>query len=289
MTAHADTSSDTPPDTSSPTAAPLTAANDAAGDAAPTVATVEAGPPAADGLGTELRNARLRRGLSLDALGRELHIQARYLERIEQGAQPGSGRDGELPHVGYVLGYIRAYAEEVGLDGTKAVARYKAEVAAPEALRPRNSPHIVTRRRTRLPRGLVPAVAVLALAVAFAVYYAVQAPPELAPSARGPAVATMDAGAVAGPDTFVLEAQTASWVRIEAGDGSVLFQAIMRPEQRVTVGRDQNPRVDVRDAGAVHLALGARDLGPLGPRGRDVRGIVLGERVSGERAGAATE
>ena len=220
-------------------------------------------------IGADLKAERERLGTSLAALARELHVQERYLAAIEAGETPGA--PGGLPGVGYVLGYVRAYAVEVGLDGEVAVDRYKAEMAIPENLRLRDTPHIVTKRtRRKLPRGIIPAAFLLLGAVGFAGYYAAQAgaepgtelPPEM-----------MEAMNRLSPDTLSLTAETASYVRVTGRDGEVLLSAILVPGQVWTVPAASAPTIDVRDAGAVRLGLGERDFGPLGRRGQSLEGL----------------
>ena len=227
-------------------------------------------------IGAELRAERERRGLALSDVAEELHVRSAYLSAIERGERPNT--PDVLPGVGYVLGYVRAYAEEVGLDGDRAVDRYKADMAIPENLRLRDAPHIVTKRRRKLPRGIVPAVLVLATAIAFAAYYAIQ--PSLDGNVEEAPVMVAGGAEEITPDTWVLRAETASWIRVRASDGTEMFNAIMVPGQVVTFPPESAPIVDVRDAGAVRLGRGGRDLGPLGPRGRARDNLVLGDTLT---------
>ena len=61
-------------------------------------------------IGTQLRNAREARGLTLDALSRSTRVQPRILSAIEQNDSM------RLPPRPYGRGFVRAYASEVGLD-----------------------------------------------------------------------------------------------------------------------------------------------------------------------------
>jgi len=220
-------------------------------------------------IGADLQSERERRGLSLAYVARELCVQERYLAAIEAGERPGT--PGGLPGVGYVLGYVRAYADEVGLDGNVAVDRYKQDMAIPENLRLRDAPHIVTKRtRSPLPRGIIPATLLILGAVGFAGYYAGQA--GNAPVQDAPSEATASTLAVA-PDTLTLTAETASYVRVTGRDGEVLLSAILTPGEVWSVSAGQAPTIDVRDAGAVRLGLGGRDFGTLGRRGESLKGL----------------
>ena len=230
-------------------------------------------------IGADMRAERERLGLSLAQIAEELCVKESYLSLIEDGRKDG------LPGVGYVLGYIRAYADFVGLDGKKAVERYKAEQSIPENLRLRDAPHIVTRRRTRLPRGLVSACLVLAVAVGFAAYYGAQNS-DATVVAETPTDVAAAPNAVAGPDVFVLKAETASWIEITDRNGATVMSAILKPGQVVHIPRADGPVVNVRDAGAVSLSVGTRELGPLGPRGRSVEGLELIAYEGGAASGS---
>ncbi|KAF0110367.1 MAG: hypothetical protein FD149_2667 [Rhodospirillaceae bacterium] len=68
-----------------------------------------------------LRAGRMRSGENLHNIAQELHIRLAYLSAIEEG------RFHALPGTTYASGFIRAYAEYLGLDGDEVVRRFKAE------------------------------------------------------------------------------------------------------------------------------------------------------------------
>lgn len=70
-------------------------------------------------LGQELRAAREQRGVSIADVQAETKIRSRYLEAIEQG------RFDILPGDVYTKGFLKSYAEFLGLDGHAMVERYK--------------------------------------------------------------------------------------------------------------------------------------------------------------------
>lgn len=72
-------------------------------------------------LGSEMRSIRISRGLTLEDVADRLKIKASVLSALEEG------QEDLLPGRIYTLGFIRAYAEFLGLDGAEAVARYKRE------------------------------------------------------------------------------------------------------------------------------------------------------------------
>lgn len=84
-------------------------------------------PEAADTVGAELRNARLRRGEDLRSIAQCLRISRSQIEAIEEG------RNADLPARAYAIGFVRSYAEYLGLDSRHVVERFKAEFDNEEA------------------------------------------------------------------------------------------------------------------------------------------------------------
>lgn len=76
-------------------------------------------------LGERLRVARLASGLSFDELAVKTRVNPRFLRAIEQGDQS------LLPSRIFTMGYVRIYAQVLGLDELEAVEQYKREF--PEA------------------------------------------------------------------------------------------------------------------------------------------------------------
>src|ERR1700684_558834 len=62
-------------------------------------------------IGERLREAREARGLSLDDVARQTRIPIRHLEHIQREEWDA------LPAITYSVGFVRSYANNVGLDG----------------------------------------------------------------------------------------------------------------------------------------------------------------------------
>ena len=73
--------------------------------------------------GERLRERRQQLRLDLDAVAEALCIKPVYLAAIEQG------RTEELPGPTYAIGFIRAYATYLGLDGERVLDSYREETA----------------------------------------------------------------------------------------------------------------------------------------------------------------
>ncbi len=71
-------------------------------------------------LGSTLREARVRRGIELAQVAAETRIRTRYLQALEDE------RFELLPGSAYAKGFLRAYADYLGLDGQLFVDEYSA-------------------------------------------------------------------------------------------------------------------------------------------------------------------
>jgi len=88
-------------------------------------------------IGSSLREARTRRGLAIADIERATHIRSRYLAALEED------RFDALPGPAYAKGFLRTYADFLGLEAQRFVDEYNArfaptdEPAAPAPVRVR--------------------------------------------------------------------------------------------------------------------------------------------------------
>jgi cytoskeleton protein RodZ len=78
-------------------------------------------PSGAARVGAELRMVRERLGWRLADVASELRIRLPYLEAIERGELSA------LPGAAYQTGFVRTYAQALGLDGDEILRRFRAE------------------------------------------------------------------------------------------------------------------------------------------------------------------
>jgi cytoskeleton protein RodZ len=83
----------------------------------------DAAPVGTARIGAELRQVRERAGWALGDVAAQLRIRLPYLEAIELGDLKA------LPGPAYEVGFIRAYAQVLGLDGDEILRRFRAEGA----------------------------------------------------------------------------------------------------------------------------------------------------------------
>lgn len=108
-------------------------------------------------VGATLRSRREERGEDLRYVAQMLRIRYPYLKAIEDG------RPDELPGPTYAVGFVRTYADHLGLDSDKLVQRFKAEAAG---LQSRADLHFPA----PLPESKIPSGAVLVVAVLLAAF-----------------------------------------------------------------------------------------------------------------------
>lgn len=110
-------------------------------------------------VGQDLRAARLRRGDDLATVSRALKIRKDHLEALEED------RFESLPGRTYAVGFVRSYADYLGLDPLQCVERFKSEIAGRNDVQPTVGPP-PDPDGVRLPQGwVVIGVVVMALVV----------------------------------------------------------------------------------------------------------------------------
>jgi len=117
-----------------------------------------------DAVGQDLRAARLRRGDDLATVSRVLKIRKDLLEAIEED------RIDALPGRTYAVGFVRSYADYLGLDPVQCVERFKAEIAgrSDSGAPPINV--IEEDEHRRMPQGWKIMAGVILLLVGYAAY-----------------------------------------------------------------------------------------------------------------------
>lgn len=116
-------------------------------------------------VGDLLRASRLRHGQELADVARSLRIRTVYLQAIEDS------RYEDLPGTVYAIGFIRSYADHLGLDGEQLVERFKAEASGTRTVRKplMNLPAMVP--DNGIPRGAVITLGALILLGAYGAWY----------------------------------------------------------------------------------------------------------------------
>src|SRR6185437_860150 len=114
-------------------------------------------------IGQLLRETREGHGSDLNRVATALRIRAAYLEAIEEG------RYDQLPGAVYALGFVRAYATHLALDGEEAVRRFKLEAEGFEGQRGLTFPVPLAERS--VPGGTMLLVAVILAICGYGLWY----------------------------------------------------------------------------------------------------------------------
>ncbi|MGE5504709.1 MAG: helix-turn-helix domain-containing protein [Actinomycetota bacterium] len=120
--------------------------------------------PVTAGVGQTLREARIRMGKELPECAEQLRIRQVFLQALEDG------RNRDLPGGAYAVGFLRSYAEFLGLDGEEMVRRFRAEGVGDFATRTELVfPSPVT--EGRIPGGAVIFLGLILAGVAYGAWY----------------------------------------------------------------------------------------------------------------------
>lgn len=223
-------------------------------------------------VGDALRATRMRLGEELRTVAAVLRIRPEHLEALEDGAVD------KLPGRTYALGFLRSYADYLGLDAGEAVARFKEETK-PEEPEETTSELVFpdAQDEVRIPQGSILIVGGLLLLGIWGGYYLSQSAHRLlsegetqATQTSEPASAEMQASTTASPEAIASEKATAvadQPAQPEApapaasiSDGSPRVFGTDDPAARVTLKATRGVwvRVDDTAAGAMLNTLDLR-------------------------------
>jgi len=117
------------------------------------------------GVGALLQASRLRCGKNLHDIAHILRIRYLYLEAIEEE------RFQDLPGITYAIGFIRTYADHLGLDSEEVVRRFKAEAESKGAKRKNDLFFPIPLPESDIPGGAILFMAVLVAVLAYGGWY----------------------------------------------------------------------------------------------------------------------
>lgn len=120
-------------------------------------------PATGESVAAELRRARQDLGRDLVRIADDLKIRRVYLEAIEEG------RFDDLPGATYAVGFLRAYAEYLGLDSIEVVGRFKQEVDGLNQRLQLVFPTPVP--ESKIPSGAILLISILLIVLAYGGWY----------------------------------------------------------------------------------------------------------------------
>jgi len=228
-------------------------------------------------IGASLREARTRRGLSLDDVTAGLRIRERYVTALEEE------RWELMPGEAYAKGFLRMYAEFLGLDGSLYVDEYNERVPAhqEEALVPDSLAPSKGRSRL-LTRTIVGVVALAALVAALNAFgsgtptnspvqpdlsnVANAAPPKkAAPRAHVVAPVVRHVAPSKPPVALIRAVTSRSWlsVRVGGANGKEIFRGYLNQGHRLTYDLHQNVWLRIGRPHALTIRIGKNLVGGL--------------------------
>jgi cytoskeleton protein RodZ len=210
-------------------------------------------------IGTSLREARLRQGLDFPELEQATKIRGKYLRALE---------DEEfdlLPAQTYVKGFLRAYAEYLGLDGQLYVDEYNSRYVVGDddaPFRPRRQA-----ARTRSPRIQARVVLLTLLGIAAVTALVIvawkggnaepQSVPGLTQQSSTPAAPVTQPKKAARRVRLVVHASLgSSWLRVQRGSRLLFQNWLDLGQTRVFSGRTL--RLEARTPDALSLRLNGK-------------------------------
>jgi transcriptional regulator with XRE-family HTH domain len=232
-------------------------------------------------IGDSLREARTRRGLSAADVQKGIRIRERYLTALEEENWD------LLPGEAYTKGFLRTYAEFLGLDGNLYIDEYNTQISHADEERPLVPQSLVAVQRTR--RGLLRTLMVLlvigAAVAAFAALGMGGGPSTSGAHNKTPAVkhvkkaaaavavpaATAKPAAAPLPTTVIRASRGRSWLLIRTGtaSGPIVYQGVLPQGE------------------SLHFSLRHQDLWLRMGRPQDLDVVLGGRLVTGLPAQAA--
>lgn len=212
-------------------------------------------------ISTKLRQAREQKGLRIEEVAISTHIRQVFLEALDEG------RFEDLPEPIYVQGFIRRYADAVGLDGN-ALADLFASVTLPVESEQYNT-NLDTKPSIHIPL-IVPYLGLLAVA-SLGLFYilhpqqtveskqhkqntAISSLQKKAPNSLVPSTKASPKLKITSPVEVNVKLEDPSWMRVKA-DGKTIFEGTLKKGEDKTWTAKKQLTVRAGNAGAVLVSV----------------------------------
>lgn len=238
-------------------------------------------------VGGVLKKTRLDYGLSLEQVHAATRIKKIYLEALEDEDF------GRLPGAVYVTGFVKSYADYLGLDSEKMLQLLKKKTG-PKPVRPvYNFP--VANDEQKIPGLKVILGSTIALIVLIAVLTIgktgpgsdnIPAVPEdlakqmIVPDKPAENSAQQPETAVVAPKPkphpVVMKAIEDVWLEIRDGEGKPVFSRVLKTGEEYWVPADENSyAMTTGNAGGLQMVIDGVEMSPMGQTGEVRRNIAL--------------
>ncbi len=226
-------------------------------------------------IGTHLRNLRAKKGLSLEEIATKTMVQQRFLDAIEKGDIE------QLPEPLYIRGFIRRFADTLGIDGTPLSESFPLGNAQVGSANAKFSNGGSTPLRPWHLYAIYLAAVLGAVALLYALFKPAESPSGTLSSRPSPAVASSSPSqkAVAKPPvkTAPVQAQlnikADSYLTIQA-DGQPSYDGILKAGEAKTITAKQSIQLFAGNAGGVMLGINGQPAKLMGQPG-EVKDVTL--------------
>ncbi len=247
-------------------------------------------------VGEILRRTREHYGQSLKDVENILRIRASQIDAIEKGMIAS------LPGRVYAIGFVRSYAEYLGLDGAKVVQLFKAQYMDPQPREALSFP--VPASESKTPPVWLALLGLVLLVAVFVFWGYMQAqgrqsatviepvPKKIqeritqkvvtpAPQPEQGSTVSAFLGENMGQTPsdqhkgIILNINDNSWVEIKGADGKVLVSDVLKKGDQYFVPDSPGLSMSLGNAGGIEIKLNGRALKPLGKEGVVMRDIPL--------------
>ena len=239
-------------------------------------------------LGADLRAARMVRGEELDEVASWVRIKPSFLIALEEGDWAA------MPRGIYAKGFLRSYAEHLGLDSSVMALRFDEARGLRAVSSPTRRP---APRRQYLPDATA-AAAILLLGAVGACAYLLAGTPSFRPMPGPSFPDTLSAGAaeVAPPVALasadveagsravsaasvtgrvILVGRGPGWVRLSDSTGDFVRSWTVGPGDWIPLPPYRGLALWTGDAGSIEILVDGRSIGAAGPAASVLRGLPL--------------
>ena len=247
-------------------------------------------------IGETLKQNREAKGLDLREIAETLRIRYDYLKALEDNTTD------TLPADVYARGYLRQYAQLLGVDLESLIESSVTQQAARETAP--DSQVSQPKARSRVSRIIAVSAAVALGVVLFAVFstltgrqegkslplpvrQAERITPETPAPAPAPQVSDQGRAVPQAQEqgyTLHVRADETTWLRVDMGDGKS-EEALLKPGEEKDWVSPEGFDLRVGNAGGVRVALNGKEVEPLGKKGQVVRIKLPKEESAAEAAG----
>lgn len=256
-------------------------------------------------VGEILRRTRVHYGQSLEQIGQVLRIRPGHLDALEKGDVS------QLPGRVYAIGFVRAYAEYLGLDGDKVVHLFKNQSVGKSARPDLQFP--VAADESKVPTfPMIGAGIVISLAALVAVFLlfgggaedteipavpdsmqeqALSEAPSIIPATDTPPPQPPpmfneeNAAAIAGDalpspaatpiQRVIINVEDNSWIEVRDAADKVLVSQVLKPGDQFLVPNQEGMLLSTGNAGGITIMLDGKALPKIGNPAQVKRNISL--------------